>query len=297
MFQRPLICTDFTDHLDRLIHFVPSLAAGGLKQIVFLHNVPLSAESEIPRPEPAQLDAARARLGPAQQQRPDGVTVELEVQSGQSVEVILQAAARHQADVIILGTQSRNLLTETLFGSDTVALTQRSPIPLMVLRPQLIGTYTAEELALRCQHLFQRLLLPYDDSPAAQYAVGQLQAALQTHPARHPDRPVQAVIFGAVIDAGGRYEAAIGQRQAELQTHLTATQAALESLGLTVTLDVRLGSPVSAILATAQDYAVSAIVVSSNHVNSLLRFSAPSFAAEILRQSWHPVIFFPSPPN
>jgi nucleotide-binding universal stress UspA family protein len=289
MFQRPLICTDFADHLDRLTHFVPSLVAGGMQHIVFLHNVPLSEAEEIPRPHPEKLDHARQKLAPALQQVPDGATVEIAVHSGKPVDGILQAATKYQSDVIILGTPSRNLLTEKLFGSNTVALAQRSPIPLMVLRPQLIATYTAAELTLRCQQLFQSLLLPYDDSSAAQYTLTQLQQVLQ----KHPDRPVQSVICCSVIDVGGHYEQSAEQQQQVIQASLAPRQTELANLGLAVTLEVRLGNPIHEILAAAQDHAVSAIALSSNNLNSLLRFSAPSVAAEILRQSWHPVIFFP----
>jgi nucleotide-binding universal stress UspA family protein len=289
MFQRPLICTDFADRLDRLVNFVPQLAAGGMRQIVFLHNVPIDDDAGIPRTDPAKFEQARQKLAPALQQVPAGVTVDIEVQSGKPVDVILQAAAKHKADVIILGTQSRNVLTEKLFGSNMVALSQRSAIPLMVLRPQLIATFTQAELALRCQHFFQHLLLPYDDSSAAQHTIAQLIQTLQNH----PDRPVQTATFCSVIDAGGRYEQSIEQRQQALQTSFSSRCQALEELGLAVTLEVRSGSPISEILAAAQDHGASAIVLSSNNVNSLLRFSAPSFSAEILRQSWHPVIFFP----
>ena len=291
MFQRPLICTNFADQIDRLRYFVPNLAAGGIKHIVFLHVVPLSADGEILRPEPEKLEHARQKLAPALEQVPEGVTVAIEVEAGQPVDMILQVAAKHQADVIILGTQSRNLLTEKLFGSNTVALAQRSPIPLMVLRPQLIGPYTVEELALRCQHLFQRLLLPYDDSSATQHTIIQLQQLLQSH----PDRPGQTSIFCSVIDPGGHYEPSVEHQQQAMQTSLASSQTVLEQLGLTVILEVRMGNPISEILAAAHEHAVSAIALSANPVNRLLRFSAPSFSAEILRQSWHPVLFFPPP--
>ena len=35
MFESCLICTEFSDGLERLAQFVPSLAKGGLKKIVF----------------------------------------------------------------------------------------------------------------------------------------------------------------------------------------------------------------------------------------------------------------------
>jgi len=61
MFQRALICTDFTDGMYRLAQFVPALAAGGLKSFMFFHNVPMETEREIPRVDPHQLDEPRQR--------------------------------------------------------------------------------------------------------------------------------------------------------------------------------------------------------------------------------------------
>ena len=49
MFESCLICTDFNDGLHRLMDFIPNLAAGGLKQIIFCHSVPLWEEGEVPR--------------------------------------------------------------------------------------------------------------------------------------------------------------------------------------------------------------------------------------------------------
>ncbi len=41
MFERALICTDLFDGLHRLVHCVPHLALSGLKQVIFLHSIPV----------------------------------------------------------------------------------------------------------------------------------------------------------------------------------------------------------------------------------------------------------------
>lgn len=35
MFNHGLVCTDFTDGLDKMIHFVSALGEGGFKEITF----------------------------------------------------------------------------------------------------------------------------------------------------------------------------------------------------------------------------------------------------------------------
>ncbi|HEY9658987.1 MAG TPA: universal stress protein, partial [Allocoleopsis sp.] len=139
MFQRLLICTDLVDGLQRLAHFVPSLAVGGVQQIVFLHVVSLSKDQAVPRVDEAAMQAVRDRLSVAQKQVPPGVEVKIEVQVGQPVDRILNTATTYKSDIILLGSQSCSLLTEKLFGSTAMALCQRSQIPLVIFRPQLLS--------------------------------------------------------------------------------------------------------------------------------------------------------------
>ncbi|NEQ67016.1 MAG: universal stress protein, partial [Symploca sp. SIO2D2] len=174
MFQRCLICTDFSDGLYRLVEYVPSLAASGIKQIIFLYCVPLWEEGEIPRIDEEATAAARDRLKVATENIPEGVEVFIETPSGRPIDQIPKAAKHYQADVILTGMPIRSLLQEKLFGSTTAALAREAKTPLLILRPQLLSTYTCEELDLRCRHLFQYLLIPYNGSHASQYLVEQI---------------------------------------------------------------------------------------------------------------------------
>lgn len=289
MFQRILVCTDFTDGLQRLVHFVPSLAASGIKQITFLHTIPLSGDREIPRLDADEAQLVRDRLSPALQEIPDGVEVNIDVQWGRPLDHILNAAKTHQIELILLGMPSRSLLTEKLFGSTTMELCQRITTPLMILRPQLISTYTVEELDLRCRHLFRYFLVPYDSSDAAKYLVDKIKQFAQT---RSSDSLKQCLLYW-VLDDVRRRELPPDHHIELAKEKLTVVKEDLETLGLVVEMLAVEGNAITEVLMAAQEYDISAIAISSDSLGKLLEWSVPSFAGELIRQSWHPVLYFP----
>ncbi|MGB3240892.1 MAG: universal stress protein [Geitlerinemataceae cyanobacterium] len=291
MFQKILICTDFQDGLQRLIRFVPSLAKSGLQQIVFCHVVPVSAERDIPKVDTQKIEAARKRLSVALENVPDGIEVKVEVCSGRFTDAALKFIETYQSDLVLLGTQQRTLLNEKLFGSNTVELTQRLGIPLMSIRPPLISTYTNKELELRCQHLFRSLLVPYDGSDASTALLERIEES-----ARNPStNSLEECVLVQVLDTAG-------QRQAVRQEDCIATasqqmepmKAKLEALGLNVEIEVRQGDPLAELLDVAIEYDITAIAIAARNMqNKLVDWSRPKFSAQVLRSSWHPVIFFP----
>lgn len=208
MFQKVLVCTDFTDGLQRLVHFVPQLAASGIQQITFLHVLPLDSDRSIPKPDPEKERQVRDRLTLppsagrlAGDQAAGGVEIRVEVQWGRPVDAILHLAQAGGVDLILMGTPIRSLLAEKLFGSTLVSVCQRSAVPVMLFRPQLLSVYTNEELALRCQHLFRYLLVPYDSSRAADYLVQQIRQRAQTD-----GNVLEQCLLTWVITEGGRRE-------------------------------------------------------------------------------------------
>jgi nucleotide-binding universal stress UspA family protein len=291
MFQRLLICTDLVDGLQRLIDFVPSLAIGGVQQIVFLHIVPLSGDQAVPRANTEAMDAARQKLKVAEANVPSGVEVDVEVQCGQPVERILEAIKTYQSDIILMGTQSRSLLTEKLFGSTTMALCQRTKVPLMIFRPQLLSAYTVEELNLRCRHLFRYFLIPYDGSNVAEYLVKRVKTLAQN---RAPESLEECLLCWVVEDVRRRALADLVKEETKKATaQLEKVKADLETLNLRVSTEVLQGAPVAEILMAAQVYDITAIVCASDSMGKLLEFSTSSFTGDLLRRSWHPVIYFP----
>lgn len=282
MFNRILICTDFTDGLQRLVRFVPQLALGGMQHIVFLHVAALSEDVGVPKPDAAKVERARSQLALAQEQPPAGVEVQVEVPSGRPIDHILHTAKNYQSEVILLGTQSRNLFTEKLFGSTTAELAQQADIPVMAIRPQLISAMTSEELSLRCQHLFRELLIPYDGSEAAKSTIAEVAKRANAS---------NSCSLCRVIESG-RYELSPTEEQRLITETLEPARAQLQAAGLNTEIELRKGNAIVQILQAAQEKDISAIALSSK-LTAHGFGSVPSFAAELLRRSMHPILLFP----
>lgn len=290
MFQRALICTDFTDGIYRLAQFVPSLAAGGFKSLVFVHCVSVESGPEIPRQDSARLNPARQRLHELLREVPDDIDVTVEVQIGRASDCILRLAKQHRVDVIFLGTPTRTLLEEKLFGSTTATLAEKTSIPLIILRPQLVSTYTTAELKLRCAHLFRYLLIPYNGTQASKTLVQKIHHQVQ----HNPNSVLERVRLLWVIDNHVRPELHGDHPVEQAQQELDTIQVELAKLNLVVNTTVVKGSPLEEILKTAETHDIGAIATCSRNLDGILRWSSPSLTREILRCSWHPVLFFPN---
>ena len=288
MFQSCLICTDFSDGLHRLVNFVPSLAQAGLKKIVFFNSVPLWEEGEVPRIDEEKVAAAKNRLSCATANIPEGVEVEIEVLSGKPLDTIPRVLKTHPVDVIFTGTPIRSLLQEQFFGSTSVGLSKLTSKPLTIIRPQLITTYTTEELSLRCQHIWQYLLIPYKEGKSGRYLIEKIKEQVQ----KCPDSSLKKCMLISVIEEGRRTAVLDEHRLKEAAEKLAAVKAELEAIGLEVNTEVRQGNPIQEIMDAALEFDISAIAIATDYRNTLLQWTAPSFANDLMRRSWFPVLFF-----
>ena len=289
MFKRCLICTDFTDGLDRFASFVPSLDASGLNYLVFLHSVPYWEEGEIPRVDEEKVEAAKKQLQVALENVPDGIEVKVEVPSGRPSDTIPRIVEQEKIDIVLAGTPIRSFLQEKVFGSTSLSLARSTSAPLMIFRPNQISVYTKEELDLRCQHLWRSMLIPYNDSEAAQYLVKQIKNYFENDGASS----LEECILLWVISEGGRMpEETVKAREEEAEKRIAEVKQDLESIGLKVDTQVRRGNPTVEIINAVMNKDVSAIAVGSDDRGGLLQWTVPSLANEILRSSWYPVLFF-----
>jgi nucleotide-binding universal stress UspA family protein len=288
MFQRILIGTDLRDGFQRFGHCIEGLAKAGVEQLVFLYSKPISAETTgRPKLDPTEVAQIQQRI--LQQVTPNPqIEVKVEVQLGKPVDCLLQAAKTYQSDVIILGTASKNPLSETLFGSTTRELAQRTEIPLMIFRPPAIAMMTIEELSLRCQHLCRSILLPYDGSAASIYVVNQLQTLAQQKLNSISD----CTLCWVSSDSSFAKLSEAEQRKVT-DEKLASAEQQLSQAGIQVDRSVRSGSAILEILAAAGERDVSAIAIASNSLGKLVEWTTPSLTGELLRRSWYPVIFFP----
>jgi len=124
-----LVTTDFSELGDRAIAYACALAPPG-GTVHLLHVTP-------PHATPEQLSALRKQL---EERVPRaavqaGRKVELEVAAGNEVaNVIAQAAERHCADIICMGTHGRTGMMRAVMGSVAQAVMARSDRPVVMVR-------------------------------------------------------------------------------------------------------------------------------------------------------------------
>ncbi len=288
MFQSCLICTDLTDGLYRFVDCVPSLAQCGIKKIVFFHSVPLWEEGEVPRIDEEKVEQAEQRLQKALAHKTSGVEVLVEVLSGKPLDTIPRVLKKHPVDVIMTGAPIKSLLEEKFFGSTSAGLAKITDRPLNIIRPELITTYTREELALRCQHLWRYLLIPYNDTETARYLIEEIKKYASDRP---KDSLKQCMLMTAIDDCG-RKSLLAQERAQEAETKLQSVKSELEALGLEVNTLVKTGNPLEEITTAALDFDISAIAIATDYRNSLLQWTVRSFANDLMRTSWFPVLLF-----
>ena len=288
MFQSCLICTDFTDGLHRLIDCVPNLAQCGLKKIVFFHSVPLWEEGEVPRVDDEKIEKAKQSLQKALDNVPDGVDVQVEVLSGKPLDTIPRVLKKHSVDVIMTGTPIRSSLEEKFFGSTSTGLAKLTAQPLNIIRPELITTYTLEELDLRCRHLWRYLLIPYNDTKTARYLIEEIKKYAKDR----PENSLKQCMLMTVVDDCGRKSVLAEQRVEEAKNSVASVKEELEALNIEVNTLVKVGNPLQEITTAALDYDISAIAIATDYRNSLLQWTVRSFANDLMRSSWFPVLLF-----
>jgi nucleotide-binding universal stress UspA family protein len=293
MFQRLLIATDLVDGLQRFAAHTTDLASAGAQSITFVHTVPWLESETVPREDQAKLQAALQqfqRLQGAGQQTGMNLDVQFIVRSGKPIPIVTQYIQQHQPDLVLLGTAVRNLLGEKLFGSNTQGILQQTTVPLLILRPPLLQTFLSDELAIRGQQLWQHLLVPVDGSKSAAAMIEQLRRRCTKTGA-----PSELTLCW-VLDTVGTTPAVLQQRTLEAEQTLKTLAAPFINEGMQVHSLIRQGNPVVEVTAAARELGVSAIVTSSGNVGRFWELSIPSFAGELIRRSWHPILFLPVSP-
>ncbi|MGA1622016.1 MAG: universal stress protein [Synechocystis sp.] len=287
MFQHCLICTDFEDGLQRFASFVADLAQTGIRKFIFLHTVSVWEDERLTNVDSHKLEEAKAYLQSLIKDVPVDVEVKIEVSSVRYLDQIHQLIDTEAIDLIMVGMPVSSDLENKLFGSHTHELIKSTEVPVLILRPQLISTYTFEELSLRCRHLWQHLLIPYDDSPAGRYMLEGLRQRL----AANPDHRVESCHFLWVVEDGVRRPEIQTLRQSEAEAKLAELQTEFAQWVPQCTTEVRAGNPLHEIIDTAFIKDINAIAVGSFR-KGLLDWAVPSVADSVLNRSWFPLLFF-----
>ena len=293
MFQHCLICTDFTDGLQRTIHFVSALKKGGFNKVTFFHSVPIWDEGEVPRVDREKITEMKEKLAPALENIPDGMEVNIEVLSGSAAENIIDLTKKYDIDFIITGTPLSNSLQNLLFGSTTAKLTKKVHIPVMVLRPQLIWVYREEELYSRFQNLNDYWLIPYQDHDHDRDLINKVKEYATD---KSDQKPPKCLLITTVDDVS-RSRLITENNVQEAKQKLAKLKKELESVGVEVETIVKTGSHLEIVFETALTYNISAIAVANDRdsklIDRILDLTVGNDSSNLLNCSWFPLVYFP----
>lgn len=138
-FERILVAVDGSESSNRALEQALELAAlTGAELHALAVEGPLPAYAatvgevdEVKR----EKDAFFAGLGDDVRERAEagGVRVEVEVRAGHAAELIVKAATRHGADLIVLGRQG-HFVRDHLLGSTADRVTHHADCPVMIVK-------------------------------------------------------------------------------------------------------------------------------------------------------------------
>jgi nucleotide-binding universal stress UspA family protein len=289
MFEKTLICTDLADGLQRLVHCVPSLTGSGVKQVIFLHSIPVWEQPALAKLDEEKIESAREKLAPALKDLPEGISVSVEISNRRPVDAVREILKVRPVDAIVMASAPRSSWEAKVFGSTSLEVARATDVPLLLFRPPLLATYTRDELALRCEHLWKHLLIPHDGSDRARYLVEQIERYAR---GRVPGSFERCTLLRVVEDSS-RDRAVIARRLEDGREELEKVAGALEALGLQVSVRVSQGTAIPEILKAAGEEDICAIAIATDHRNNVLEWlTARGIGEEILHQLWFPLLFF-----
>ena len=95
-----------------------------------------------------------------------------------------------------------------------------------------------------------------------------------------------------VVEDSGRQAMFKEVRVTEASKKLESVKKDLEALGVEVNTEVRIGNPLHEIMDAALEFDISTIAIATDYRNTLLQWTAPSFANNLIRSSWFPILLF-----
>lgn len=165
-----IVATDFSESAEGAVDWAAELARPHGARLLLLHaSMPpmpaVAAPEFVPLP-PAAYEADRERVAleldaRVEALREKGLTVEGEARTGQALDVILDAAEKENADLIVVGTRGLTGAKRIFLGSTAAQLVRRAPCPVLTVHPDQAKEHRA----------IQTILVPTDYSADAEKAV------------------------------------------------------------------------------------------------------------------------------
>ena len=284
-----IVATDFSDNGSTALAWAEELARQHDAALVLVHAARLEPATT---PESVQWsqksgDEIRARAESqldreAQKARRSGITVDCELGFGAAVDVVIAAAERRGADIIVAGTRGRTGWKRLLLGSTAARLIRKAPCPVLTVHPTDAGL----------PRPVRTVLVPTDFSEDAGLAAN---AATRILGGPGTDRrlvllhayhvPYEATYLPAPV-----LQDAISAADAGTKRMIEECAAKLQKTGIRVDTIVCEGDPPAAILDNAKSVGADLVAMGTEGLSGLNRLLLGTTAERVVASAPCPVL-------
>lgn len=240
--------------------------------------------------ERAYLERLREELADGSVQANVAVLTPDEPPDESVAHVLMEYAATHEIDLIVMATHGRGGLARAWLGSVADALVRQFTLPVLLVRP---GEGQSEPKSFALDHV----LIPLDGSPLAEQAIGP---ALELGRLFDSDytllRGVEPFIlpgYSPIATVHGLEQRANEEARAEALAYLNTVAGRLVGAELTVRTHVVMAAqPAACILDEAERYSDGLIALTTHGRTGLRRILLGSVADKVVRGAKVPVLLY-----
>lgn len=279
--RRVLLPVDFSDDNPLVLAFAKGLPALGVRHVVVGHVVDVSG---LEGPVIARrIDEVRERLArDAEELEEGGLSVEVRVVGGDTVEELAALASEGNVDAAVYGSHARSVAGELLTASVSDRFARGATIPHLVARFDLLRNQ--EEPASLLRHFGDKIVLPTDFSLSAAHALAQaidLSASVIKH----------VTLLHAVDPSLPPEKLSKAEEGAEF--HLKNLQAMLTQSRISSSISIRRDDPVHAILEEILQRRATGVIIGTRGRNAVQELLQGSVSMAVMRQASCPVLLVP----
>lgn len=281
MLSTVLLPIEFSRDSESILAFAKGLPALGVKVVVLAHVVEASGmEGPVIA---AKLDDVRDRLRAiAAELATSGLKVEVRVPTGDPFDSIVALATEMSVDAVVVGSHAKGLMTQLVEGSVSERLVRDAPVPMLVVRFDVIRNQKDPTDLLR--RFGEKVLLPTDFSLAASHAF--------TSTMDLPKGLLKSLYLMHVIDP-----ALTGEKRRKTEEgaefHLKNLQALAKQQGIATSVVISAGDPQRSIMAEIDERRITGVITGTRGLNAVQEALMGSVSMTLLKQASCPVMIVP----
>lgn len=281
MVRTVLLPVDFSDDNPLILAFARGLPSLGVRHVILGHVVEASG---LEGPLIARkVDEARDRLlEHASELSAAGLSVEVQVVTGDPVEELSALAAETHVDAAVYGSHAKSVAGQLFVGSVSDRLMREATIPHLVVRFDLLRNQADPAVLLR--RFGEKLVLATDFSLSAAHAF--------TFTVDLPPGAVKHLTLLHAIDPALTGEK-LRRAEEGAEFHLKNLQAMCTQQKMPSSVSIRVDTPVHAVLDEIGERRASGVIVGTRGRNAVQEMLMGSVSMTLMRQASCPVLIVP----